>query len=47
MNRVLMGSRDKRIGRFSHDRLSVYGIVDDYDGSGLRDIADPWWSAAS
>ena len=40
VNRVLMGSRDRRIGRFGHDRLSVYGIVDDYDGSGLRDIAD-------
>ena len=40
VNRVLLGSRDKRIRAFGHDRLSVYGIVDDYDRNGLRDIAD-------
>ena len=40
VNRVLLGSRDKRIGRLGHDRLSVYGIVDDYDRNGLRTIAE-------
>ena len=40
VNRVLLGSGDKRIGKFGHDRLSVYGIVDDYDRNGLRGIAE-------
>ena len=40
VNRVLLGSGDKRIGKFGHNRLSVYGIVDDYDRNGLRGIAE-------
>ncbi len=40
VNRVLLGSRDKRIRKFGHDRLSVYAIVDDYDRNGLRSIAE-------
>ena len=40
VNRVLLGSGDKRIGKFGHDRLSVYAIVDDYDRNGLRNIAE-------
>ena len=40
VNRVLLGSRDKRIGKFGHDQLSVYNIVDDYDRNGLRSIAE-------
>ena len=40
VNRVLLGSRGKRIGKFGHDQLSVYNIVDDYDRNGLRSIAE-------
>ena len=40
VNRVLLGSGDKRIRKFGHDRLSVYAIVDDYDRNGLRNIAE-------
>ena len=40
VNRVLLGSRDKRIGKFGHDQLSVYNIVDDYDRNALRGIAE-------
>ena len=40
VNRVLLGSGDKRIGKFGHDQLSVYNIVDDYDRNGLRSIAE-------
>ena len=37
---VLLGSGKQRIKELGHDRLSVYGIVNDYDRSGLRDIAN-------
>ncbi len=40
VNLVLLGSRDKRITESGHDRLSVFGIVDDYDRNGLRNVAD-------
>ncbi len=40
INRLLLGSGDERIGEFGHDRMSVYGIVDDYDRKGLRSIAE-------
>ena len=40
VNRVLLGSRDKRISKFGHDQLSVYNIVDNYDRNGLRSIAE-------
>ena len=40
VNRVLLGSGDKRIGKFGHDQLSVYNIVDDYDRNALRSIAE-------
>ena len=37
---VLLGSGKQRIKELGHDKLSVYGIVNDYDRSGLRDIAN-------
>ena len=37
---VLLGSGKQRIKDLGHDKLSVYGIVKDYDRSGLRDIAN-------
>ena len=37
---VLLGSNLQRIRELEHDRLSVFGIVDDYDRNGLRRIAD-------
>ena len=40
VNLVLLGKGDKRIGKFGHDQLSVYGIVDDYDQNGLRNFAE-------
>ena len=40
VNRVLLGSKDKRITELEHDQLSVFGIVNDYDRKGLRRIAD-------
>ena len=40
VNRVLLGSRGKRITELEHNKLSVFGIVQDYDGKGLRRIAD-------
>ena len=40
VNLVLLGSRDQRITESGHDRLSVFGIVDNYDRNGLRKVAD-------
>ena len=40
VNRVLLGSKDKRITELEHDKLTVFGIVQDYDRTGLRRIAD-------
>ena len=37
---VLLGSGKQRIKELEHNKLSVYGIVNDYDRSGLRDIAN-------
>ena len=36
---VLLGKRSARIRDLGHDHLSVFGIVADYDGEGLRHIA--------
>ena len=38
--RILLGSKDKRITELEHNKLSVFGIVNDYDRKGLRRIAD-------
>ena len=38
--RILLGSRGKRITELEHNKLSVFGIVNDYDRTGLRRIAD-------
>ena len=40
VNDVLLGSAKQRIKELGHDKLSVYGIVDDYDRNGLRRITD-------
>ena len=40
INQVLQGGKSERIRELGHDRLSVYGIVDDYDRNGLRDVAN-------
>ena len=37
---VLLGSNLQRIREQGHDKLSVFGIVDDHDRNGLRWIAD-------
>ena len=37
---VLLGRNIKRIRELEHDKLSVFGIVGDYDRDGLRLIAD-------
>ncbi|MXZ91734.1 MAG: hypothetical protein F4Z05_09715 [Chloroflexi bacterium] len=37
---VLLGSGRQRVKELGHDRLSVYGIVNDYDRSSLREIAN-------
>lgn len=39
LSNVLLGGADKRIRERGHDRLSVYGIVGDYDRRGLRAVA--------
>ena len=40
VNNVLLGSNLQRVRELGHDKLSVFGIVDDYDRNGLRRIAD-------
>ncbi len=40
VSNVLLGSNLQRVRELGHDKLSVFGIVDDYDRSGLRRIAD-------
>ena len=37
---VLLGSNMARIRELGHDKLTVYGIVNDYDRNALRDIAN-------
>ncbi len=37
---VLLGKNLKRIRELEHDKLTVFGIVDDYDRDGLRRVAD-------
>ena len=37
---VLLGSRRKKVLEENHDKLSVYGIVDDFDRNEIREIAD-------
>ena len=40
VNQVLLGNNLERIRELGHDKLSVYGIVNDYDRNGLREIAN-------
>ena len=40
VNDVLLGSGKQRVKELEHDKLSVFGIVDDYDRNGLRRTAD-------
>ena len=40
VSNVLLGRNLKRVREFEHDKLSVFGIVDDYDRDGLRHVAD-------
>ncbi len=40
INDVLLGSGKQRIKELGHDKLSVFGIVGDYDRNGLRDVAN-------
>lgn len=37
---VLLGSKRKKVLELGHDRLSVYGIVDDFDRNEIREIAN-------
>ena len=37
---VLLGRKIKRVRELEHDKLTVFGIVDDYDRDGLRRVAD-------
>ncbi len=39
VSRVLRGANTKRIRELRHDRLSVYGIVDDFSDSELKEVA--------
>ena len=40
VSNVLLGRNLKRVRELEHDKLSVFGIVDDYDRDGLRHVAD-------
>ena len=40
VNNVLLGSKAARVRELGHNELSVYGIVNDYDRNGLREIAN-------
>ena len=40
VSNVLLGKNLKRVRELEHDKLSVFGIVDDYDRDGLRHVAD-------
>jgi ATP-dependent DNA helicase RecQ len=40
VNDVLLGSGKQRIKELGHDKLTVFGIVNDYDRNRLRDIAN-------
>ncbi len=40
ISNVLLGSNSERIQNWGHNRLSVFGIVADYDRNALRNIAD-------
>ena len=40
VGQVLLGSNAERVRELGHDKLSVFGIVDDYDRNGLRLIAE-------
>ena len=40
VNQVLLGNNVERVRELGHDKLSVFGIVDDYDRNGLRRIAE-------
>lgn len=40
VSNVLLGSNSERTQDWGHNRLSVFGIVADYDRNGLRNIAD-------
>ena len=39
ISRVLRGANAKRIRELRHDRLSVYGIVDDFSNNELKEVA--------
>lgn len=37
---VLLGSRGKKVLELGHDKLKVYGIVDDYDRAQIREVSE-------
>ena len=39
LSQVLRGANTKRIRELRHDRLSVYGIVDDFSDSEIKELA--------